>query len=111
MKKIIAGSLAALTAGAALAGAAPASARDWHHGRGDAAGAALVAGVAGLAIGAALADNHRGYERPYYGSAYYGPEYYGRAYYARPYYAYPRCRTEWRWDPRWGDYARVRVCY
>ena len=68
----------------------------------------IIAGsLAALTAGAALADNHRGYERPYY-----GPAYYPRGYaYERPYYAYPRCHTEWRWDPRWGDYARVRVCY
>jgi hypothetical protein len=122
MKTLIAGSLAALTAGSALAAAVPAAAAPHHyrHGRGD-AGAAVAAGIAGLAIGAALASGGRhdgyAYDRPYYGYGYsygYAPRAYGYAPapaygYGRPYY--DRCRTEWRWNYRWGGYDRVRVCY
>ena len=63
MKKILTGALAALTlGGVVLGGATEASARDWdHHGNG---GAALAAGIAGLAIGAALASGDHGYYAP-----------------------------------------------
>lgn len=112
MKKILIGALAGLTAAGALAAAAPASARDWHDGRGwhhDNGGAAVAAGIAGLAIGAAIAGNDHGY----YGPA---PYYYDApppAYYAGPaYYSYYRgCHTEWRWNGYWRHYERVRACY
>ena len=115
MKKFLTGGLAALTLGAVvLGGATQASARDWdHHGNG---GAAIAAGIAGLAIGAALAGNDHGYYAP--APAYYGPPapaYYGPApvYSEGPeYYSYYRhCRTEWRWSPRWDRYERVRACF
>ena len=96
-KKILAGALAALTLGGALAATTtPAAAYDrgWHggyahgggyyrggYGRGYGVG---VAALTGLAVGAALA----------------GPAYYG-----------PPCRIEMRWNPYWGNYERVRVCY
>ena len=107
MKKILTGALAALTlGGVVLGGASQASARDWDH-HGD-RGAAVVAGIAGLAIGAALASDH-----PYYAPA---PVYYRApppAYYEGPaYYSYERhCRVEWRWDRHWGHYERVRACF
>ena len=114
MKRIVTGALAALTIGGALAASTvPASAdprghwdgggrggwRGDHDGwRGDRGGDALGAGLVGLALGAALTG----------GSGYgYAPGYY----YPPPYYAVPRCRVEMRWDPRWGGYDRVRVCY
>ncbi|HEX4095612.1 MAG TPA: hypothetical protein VHX64_02730 [Caulobacteraceae bacterium] len=105
MKKILTGALAALTVGGvALGGASEASARGWGPGP----GAAVVAGIAGLAVGAAIASN-----QPYYAPA---PVYYAApppAYYAGPaYYGYVgRCRAEWRWSPRWGHYERVRACF
>ena len=108
MKKILTGALAALTlGGVVLGGATQASARDWDH-HGDRTGAAVVAGIAGLAIGAALASDH-----PYYAPA---PVYYAApppAYYEGPaYYSYDNdCRVEWRWNRRWGHYERVRACY
>lgn len=74
---------AALAATAVLA-AAPAEARDryWRPHHGDDAAVAVAAGIAGLAIGAALAsDNHRG--RYYYDRGYY-PRY------RSSYYYYPR---------------------
>ena len=100
MKKFLTGGLAALTLGAVvLGGATEASAHSWGH-RGN-GGAAIAAGIAGLAIGAALASNDHGY----YGPA---PAYYeGPAYYSY----YDNCRVEWRWSPRWGHYERVRACF
>lgn len=106
MRKTLAAGLAALTFGGAVAAAAiPATAearpyhgyhRGWdrHHGN-DAAGAAIVAGIAGLAIGAALADsgNHHSYYRSYgYG--------YAPGYYDDYGYGYRTCETRhWVWDP------------
>ena len=121
MRKILTGALASLTAAGALTAAAPASARDYRHH--DNSGAAVAAGIAGLAIGAAIASGNDGYyDRGYYDRGYYGRSYYGgRTYYDGPppgYYAGPayysyrgRCHTEWRWD-RWsGGYVRARACY
>jgi len=108
MKKILTGGLAALTlGGVVLGGATQASARDWDHH--DNGGAAVAAGIAGLAIGAAIAGSDHGYYAP-------APVYYGApppAYYAGPaYYSYSgHCRVQWRWSPRWGRYERIRACY
>ena len=111
MKKLLIGALTGLTAAGALAAAAPASARDWDHNqyRGHDDGAAVAAGIAGLAVGAALASGDHGYYAP-------APVYYGGpppAYYAGPtYYSYAgRCHTQWRWSPYWRRYERVRACY
>jgi hypothetical protein len=109
MKKIATGALAALTLAGALTAtsALPAAAADHHyrggghyegyrgyrggwHGdgwHGDGAAAALI----GLGVGAAIA-----------GGGYYA---YPPAYYAPP------CHFEMRWNPYWGGYERVRVCY
>jgi len=105
MRKTFAAGLAALTFGGAMAAAAlpaTAQAREWHGGhhrgwdrRHDDAGAAIVAGIAGLAIGAALADNgHQRYDRGYgYGYGY-APGYGGYGYAPRV------CETRrWVWDP------------
>jgi hypothetical protein len=107
MKKTLIGALAGLTALGAIAVAAPASARDgWRHDHDG--GAAVAAGIAGLAIGAAIAGG---------GDRYYGPPGYYEGppptYYDGPtYYSYYRhCRTEWRWNAYWGRYERVRACY
>ena len=108
MKKILTGALAALTlGGVVLGGATEASARDWDHHGGN-AGAAVAAGVLGLAVGAALASGDHGYYAP--APVYYGP---APAYYDGPvaYSYYNRCRVEWRWSPRWGRYERVRACF
>ncbi|HEY5411975.1 MAG TPA: hypothetical protein VIJ94_14730 [Caulobacteraceae bacterium] len=101
MNKILTGGLAALTiGGVVLGGATEASARGWDH-RGN-GGAAVAAGIAGLAIGAAIASS----DRSYYGAP-------APAYDEGPaYYSYRgHCRAEWRWSPRWDRYERVRVCY
>ncbi len=109
MKKILTGALAALTIGGAMAATAvPASAEGWRggyhggydhdrgRGRGWGWGGAAAAGIFGLAAGAAIADS-------------YAPRYYAPA---PGYYAYgPRCRFEQRWNPAWGGYEQVRVCY
>ena len=116
MNKILTGALAAVTlAGALTATAMPAAAADHHYRggggryegyrggyggyggyrggyrdgwRGDGAAAAII----GLAAGAALAGG--GYYEPY-----------------PPVYYAPPCRIEMRWNPYWGGYERVRVCY
>lgn len=117
MRKILTGAMAALTLGGGIAATAvPAQAEGWrggggHHDgggwRGGGAGPAIFAGVAGLAIGAALADSHRGYG---YG---YGPAYYG--YYDGPYdydYGYRTCFGRTRvWDPYVGAYVIQRTRY
>ena len=112
----------ALALGAtALTAAAPADAqryggRGYYHRGGNAAGAALLGGIVGLGVGAAIASNNRGYDRGYYygGPGYYAPPppppvyrgYYG---YDGGYYA-PRCWSQWRFDPYWGRNVQVRVC-
>ncbi len=116
MNKFLTGALAALTIGGSLAATTvPASAQPhggYHGGRGGDDGGyrggygggyrgndALGAGLVGLALGAALAGGNVGYG---YGAP---------GYYAPGYHAAPRCRMEMRWNPRWGGYERVRVCY
>ena len=134
MKKLLIGALAALTAATgvlATSGTAQAYGGAYHGGyagggyrggggyaghgyggwHGGGGGAAIVAGLAGLAIGAAIAQRHYGYAAPaYYGRGYaYGPP----AYYAGPTYWgwYGGCRREWVWSPRWGGYRPIDACY
>lgn len=110
MRKILTGAVAALTIGGALAASVPASAQDHRYYRHDHdnAGAAVAAGIAGLAVGAAIAGDHPAYgPAPYYYAApppgyYVGPSYYSY---------YGHCHSSWRWSPRWGRYVRVRGCY
>lgn len=123
MRKILASALAAVTFGGALAATAgPAQAEHYyyghrHHDGSDRAAVAVAAGIAGLALGAALSSrgsdrDDRYYDRPYRGSYYYRNGYaydgYDRGgYYNRPYayddgYSYrPNvCVTRDRvWDP------------
>lgn len=112
----------------ALVSTAPAQAqyyRGYHGHRGhDDAGPAIVAGIAGLAIGAAIASDRgdRYYRDRYYydhGRPAYYDDYYYRdhgyypsdGYYAYRYRGYsPRCYTERRWDPYYGQPVRIRVC-
>lgn len=90
MKNLFAKAGLALALGAtALTVAAPAEAQRYNRGyRGhDNTGTAIVAGVAGLAIGAALASNgnrDRYYDDGYYDQGYYGPDYYYDGYYRAP---------------------------
>lgn len=94
--------------------AAPAQAQRYHryhHHHGNSTGAALLGGLVGLGIGAAIAsDNNDGYyDRGYYDRGYYAPPPPPVAYEYRYDYR-PRCWTQWRWDPYWGRNVRVRVC-
>ena len=89
--------MASLTLIGAAVAATPAEAHwhgGWHHGWGG--GGAFAAGVAGLAVGAAIARS--AHPHHYYA----GP---------RPYYGYygPACWTQWRWDPWYGN-VPVRIC-
>jgi hypothetical protein len=122
MRKTIAAALAAITfTGALVATAAEARPRHHYHRDRDNDGAAIAAGIAGLAIGAALASGSRDrssyYDRGYYDRPYYGG-YYDRRYYSPPRYSYygPRrdyrhCRTVSRWDPYYGGYTRSTRCW
>ena len=124
MKRILTAAIAAITLGGAVsATATPASAEHWeghrgggHYGRGD-GGAAIAAGVVGLALGAALASDHgysHSYDRGYYNRGYYdgGYGYYGAPAYAYEYPAYRTCETtRWIWDPYIGRRVPVRQAY
>ncbi|MES2753854.1 MAG: hypothetical protein V4659_04240 [Pseudomonadota bacterium] len=114
--------LGATLAASALTVAAPAEAQRYYRRHNDRGSTALVAGVAGLAIGAALASsaNDR-YRDGYYrdrGYRYDYDDYYYRqrgyypadGYYAYRYRDYNRCYTERRYDPYYGRRVKVRVC-
>ncbi len=128
MKKI---GLAVALGATALTAAAPAEAQRWgggygggyrHHDR-DNGGTAIVAGIAGLAIGAAIASNRRDRYRddyyrergfdPYYDDNYYRSHNY---YPSDGYYAYQRrgdynrCYVERRYDRYYDQVVRIRVC-
>lgn len=114
-------------AATALTAAAPADAqryrggyRHYNRGGGDVAAGAILGGIVGLGVGAAIASNNRGryYDRGYYYDA---PPPRPRAYYydRGPGYGYgdgydydyrPSCWNQWRWDPYYGRNVRVRVC-
>jgi hypothetical protein len=137
MRKTLSVALAALTlAGGALsAGAADArdhrynsgryynGGHDYNRGRNN-DGAAIAAGIAGLAIGAAIAGggHDRYYDNGYRGGGHYRQGYYDRGYYDRSYYADPsyaygygyaprRCRTFTQWDPYADAYIRRTNCW
>jgi hypothetical protein len=115
-KAVLGGALAVST----LAAVAPAEAqyyRDRHHRGGDAAGAAIVGGIIGLGLGAAIASSSnrdRYYDRGYYNAprGYYHNSYnsYYQPYYSNPYHYQRRCWTERRYDPYIGRRVRVRIC-
>jgi hypothetical protein len=83
-KAVLGTALAAST----LVAVAPAEAqyRRYHRGRGDATGAAILGGIIGLGVGAAIASNNRR-DRYYDDGYYYGPP--PRVYYRDRYYAPP----------------------
>ena len=95
MRKSLSAAIAAVTVGASVAATAlPAQAQNYYddYNRSRSSGAAVIAGIASLAIGAALASSNRnrnsgyynnGYQDPRYGSGYgsgYGSNYYGNSY-------------------------------
>jgi hypothetical protein len=122
MRKYLTAGLAALTFGAAVVGAAaPAEARPHDGGRyyyghrHNNSGAAIAAGVAGLALGAALASNsgHTYYRGGYYRGGYYRG---GYGYYDPGYDdydgGYAVCESSrWVWDPYIGRRVLVRSHY
>jgi len=95
IKTAVVGLAAAATLGGATLGASQADARGWGP------GAAIGAGILGVAVGASLAHPAPAYYGP--APAYYGP--------GPGYYGYYGCRSHWRWDPYWGRYVRVERCY
>ncbi len=114
MRKFLTAGMAAVTlAGAVAATAGPAEARDHRHYRrgNDNTAAAVAAGIAGLAIGAALASSSRdngAYSRSYYDRGYaYAPRreapygyYYGPPRYYDSGPGYRLCETRERmYDP------------
>jgi hypothetical protein len=128
MTRILTRAVLGITLGAtALTAALPAEAQRYRRGyRGnDNTGTAIVAGIAGLAIGAAIASNNndRRYRERYYRQRGYSYDYDRRYYRQRGYYPndgyyayryrgrYDSCRIERRWDPYYGRTVRVRVCY
>jgi hypothetical protein len=104
-KALTAAAIALTLGGAAVATATPAAAQGWHggyyhggwHRGGWGPGAAVGAGILGLAVGASLASPHYYAPAPYYGPAY------G--------YGYGPCYSHVRWDPYLGHYVRVGGCY
>ena len=111
MRKIIAAGLAAVTLTSALGSAVTASAQDrWRHDHDRGGnGAAVAAGLAGLAVGAALANGGRG---DYRGGYYYGPPRYAYEHYYGPrYYGPHRCATSQIWDPYVGGYVQRTRCW
>jgi len=113
-------------AATALTTALPADAQRYrgrhHH---DDAGPAIVAGIAGLAIGAAIASDHsrdryrddyyrqNGYAANYDDGYYRQHGYYpANGYYAHDYQrrGYNGCRIERRWDGYYHRTYKIRVC-
>jgi hypothetical protein len=114
MNKLLTAAIAAITLGGAVnATATAADARPYgghgyyggHYGHDRGYGGAALAGIAGLAIGAAIASDHPHYYRGYYGGPYYGDAYYGPGYYGTCY------TTRWTWDPYIGRRVPVREAY
>ncbi len=98
-----------------LTAAAPAEAQRYHRYRDrDNTGTAIVAGIAGLAIGAAIAssnDRRYDYDRRYYHRRGYYPvdgRYYRDNY--RRYRGWERCGIRRVYDPYLGRRVRVRYC-
>ena len=117
---------ASVALGAAALGAvsAPAEARrGWHDRDRDHTATAIIAGVAGLAIGAAIASNNNDrYDDRYYDRD--GPRYRDDRRYRQRYYDYDRpryrdhrdyrgyrdCRTRKVYDPYLDRRVKVRYC-
>lgn len=119
--------LAVAVAATALTAAVPAEAQRYRgdHDRGYRGrdnGGAIVAGIAGLAIGAAIASGNNRDRDYYYRERGYAPNYDNGYYQSHGYYPddgyyaynyrprYNRCRVERRYDPYYGRSVRVRIC-
>ncbi len=101
--------LAVALGATALAGlAAPADAQRYYRHRGYGGGGAVAAGIAGLAIGAAIAssDHRYDYDRRYYRYHGYYPV---NGYYYRQHYR-ADCYSRERWDPYLHRHVWVRYC-
>lgn len=126
LKKVAIGTALAATA---LGTALPAQAQryggyrggGYHHRGGDATGAAIIGGIVGLGVGAAIASSNndrrydrRGYYDEPYNNGYYRDGYYNdgynNGYYNRPQYRGGDCYAQRRWDPYYRQWVRVRVC-
>lgn len=118
MANMITRTIMGFTLGASmLVAAAPAAEaqryRDRHYRGNDNTGTAIVAGIAGLAIGAALAgNNRRDYDRRVYRERDYYPydRYYHRDHYRR-FDGYERCTIRRVYDPYIGRSVPVRMCH
>ncbi|OYX31372.1 MAG: hypothetical protein B7Y99_10315 [Caulobacterales bacterium 32-69-10] len=89
--KILVAAVAAVTLAGGIAAASDASAQGRYRRGGGNTGAAVAAGIAGLAVGAALASN-RGYGYGYgpgFNGGYYGPGPVYGGFYGRPIYGPP----------------------
>lgn len=114
----VAAGLAALTM---VAASTQASADDWRRGRhhrdrgNDAAAAAVIGGIVGLAIGSSLNNDRSRYSRPAYGYGYDyppppPPRYYGYGYDDGPRYRRSDCWTTRDYDRRSGSVYERTVC-
>ncbi len=121
MKNTLTKAVLGLTLGAtALTVAAPAEAQRYRYRDRDDTGAAVVAGIAGVVIGAAIAGSSRDryYDRRYDGYDRYDGYYRQRGYYPRESYHYRDYeRRGWRgcsvrrvYDPYLGRRVKVRYC-
>lgn len=116
IKKATLGLVAGATVLTAVAPTAEAQRYRRHHR--DNTGTAIVAGIAGIAIGAAIASSDRryrdpryDYDRRYYRDHGYYPTdgYYYRENYRR-YRGYEHCYTRRVWDPYLQRRVKVRYC-
>jgi hypothetical protein len=118
IKKAVLGTVLGASVLTAVAPTAEAQRYRRYHHRDD-TGTAIVAGIAGLAIGAALASGDRydrydrryDYDRDYYRDRGYYPVdgYYYRDYYRR-HRGWDGCYTRRVWDPYLDRPVRVRYC-
>lgn len=116
MRKVLTTALAAVTAaGAVLATAAPAQADRYRHHRGggdDEVAAAILGGVAGLALGAALSSKGDRRDRGYYSGYSHDPRYdsYRGGYYRDDYYRDGRYRDGYYRDSYRAPRYAHRTC-